>query len=152
MIQWALIKIDRFSKKLITYNLLSRRDNKNLKTSLHISHQGASKHVSGDLEKSVLKFDPRSGHLTLTRYVRTLRLYREYVESKFKNGFPTHWGIWNKNPAGTQCKSKKVLDPPPTIRRHLNVGGPPGAEKRSLKQAHFWPPIARVRNIRFFLN
>ena len=34
-----------------------------------LSLQEASKRVSGDLEKSVFKFGPKSGLLTLTHYV-----------------------------------------------------------------------------------
>ena len=103
-----------FSKKFIACNFFSRRDTNNLKTPLHVSRRDASKHISADLEKSGLKFDPRSGLLTLTHYIHILWPYRKYVESKFKNCFPTHWGIWYKNPAGTPCKYKKsVLAPPP---------------------------------------
>ena len=52
--------MDRFLK-FIAYNFFSRKDAKNLKTPLHLSRQDASKHVSGGLKKSILKFDPRSG-------------------------------------------------------------------------------------------
>ena len=79
---WPFFKI-----KFIAYNFFPRRDTKNLKTSLHFFRQDASKHVSGGLKKSNLKFDPRSGLLTLTHYVRILRPYRK-SKSKFKTVFP----------------------------------------------------------------
>ena len=106
-----------FAKMFLSrITFFSRRDTKNLKTPLHFSRQDTSKHVSGDLKKSILKLDPRSGLLTLTHYVRSLQPYRKYFEAKFKNCFSTYWGIWSKNPAGTPCKSKKVfLAPPPTV-------------------------------------
>ena len=72
---------------LIAFNFLSSRDNEKLKTPLYFSHQDASKYVSGDLEKSILMFDPRSGLLTLAQYVQILRPYRKQAESK--NVFPT---------------------------------------------------------------
>ena len=99
----------------IAYSFLSRRDiEKKLKTPSCFSHQDASKYVPGDLEKSIWKFDPRSWLLTLTHFVQILRPYRKYAKSKFKRCFPTHWGIWNKNPVSTPFKSKKVfLAPPP---------------------------------------
>ena len=51
---------------------------------------------------------------------------------RIKMCFPTHWGIWNENPAGTACKSKKVFlahPPPPNtqyghqVRTWLDGGG-----------------------------
>ena len=54
----------------IAYNFFSRRDTEKLKTPLYFSRQDVSKHVSGDLEKSILKFDPRLGLLTPTHYVQ----------------------------------------------------------------------------------
>ena len=62
-----------------------------------------------------------AGLLTLTHYVQTLQPYRKYVESKFKKCFPTHWGIWNNNPAGTPCKCKSVLSPPPPLAMALQA-------------------------------
>ena len=69
-------------------DFLSNRDAPWLKPSLYLSRQDASEYVSGDSEKSILKFDPRSGLLPLTRYVQILRPYRKYVEYKFKKCFP----------------------------------------------------------------
>ena len=96
-----------FNKMFITYNFFSSQDTEKLKTPLYFSRQEASKYVSGDLEKSILGLTPGQD------FVHILRPYRKYVESKFKKCFPTHWGIWNKNPAGTPCKYKKSLCPPP---------------------------------------
>ena len=45
-----------FKKMFIAFHFLSSRDTEKLKTPLHFSRQGASKYVSGDLEKLVLKF------------------------------------------------------------------------------------------------
>ena len=102
----------------IAYSFLSNRDFEKLKTPLDFSCQDASKYVSGDLEKSIFKFDPKSGLLT-----QILRSYRKYVESKFKKCFPTHWSKWNSNEAGTPWKSKKVLLAPPTIYTAICVIG-----------------------------
>ena len=53
-----------------------------------LPHLAPLKHVSGDFEKSTLKFDPRSGLLAPTQYVQILRPYRKYVESKYKKVLP----------------------------------------------------------------
>ena len=46
-------------------------------------------------------------------YVQIMRPFRKYVESKFKQCFPIHWDIWNNSPAGSLCKQKRFLVPPP---------------------------------------
>ena len=55
-----------FKKMFIAFDFLFSSDTEKLKTSLYFSRQDASKYAYGDLEKSVFKFDPRSGLLTLT--------------------------------------------------------------------------------------
>ena len=67
-------KNDCFFKKMFTeYNFLSSRDIEKLKAPLYFSRQDALKYVSGDLEKSFfLKFDPKSGPLTLAHYFQIL--------------------------------------------------------------------------------
>ena len=79
-----------FEEMFIAYNFSSSRYTVKLETSLYFSRQHASKYVSGDLEKSILKFDPRSGLLTLTHYVQIMQPYQKYVKSKFKKCFLTH--------------------------------------------------------------
>ena len=74
-------------KTFIAFNFLSSRDTEELKTPLFLSRTDASKCVTGDLKKSILKFDPRSGLLTLTHYDQSLRPYRKYADSKFKKCF-----------------------------------------------------------------
>ena len=46
------------------FNFLSSRDTEKNKTPPYFCRQDASKHVFGDLEKSILMFDPRPGLLT----------------------------------------------------------------------------------------
>ena len=56
-------------REVYRFQLPTRRDTQKLKTPLYLSRPDASKYVSGDLEKSILKLDPRSGHLTLIHNV-----------------------------------------------------------------------------------
>ena len=74
----------------ITNSFLSSRDTEKLKTPLYLSPRDAPKHASGELEKSIIKFDPMSELLILTHYVQILQNYPKYVESKFKKCFPNH--------------------------------------------------------------
>ena len=46
-------------KKLIPHNLLSSRYTEKLKAPSYFSRQEASKYASGDLEKSIFKFDAK---------------------------------------------------------------------------------------------
>ena len=97
-------------KKIIAYNFLSSRDTESLKTPLHFSRQDASEYVFGDLQKSIL-FLTTGQDFWPWHYAQILRPYRKYVESKFKKGVPTQWGIWNNTPAGTPFKYK-IVSPP----------------------------------------
>ena len=75
---WFNTNCPFFKKVLIAYNISSRRDTKKLKT----PSQDTSNYVSGDLEKSILKFDPRSW-LSIVTHVFFLLSYRKYIESKW---------------------------------------------------------------------
>ena len=88
----------------MAYNFLSSRNTEKLKASLYFSRQDASKHVSGNLKKSILMFDPQ-----------VITFDPDTLCSNFATHcFPTHWGTWNKNPAGAPWKFKNVfLAPPP---------------------------------------
>ena len=57
-----------FKKMYITLSFPSSRDTKKLTHHWDFSYQDASKYASGGLEKSILKYDPGSGFLTLTHY------------------------------------------------------------------------------------
>ena len=80
----SLIKLIVFQEMFIASNFFSRRDTEKLKTPLYFFGQDASKHASGDLEKSILRFDPRTGLLTPTHYVQILRSYRNTPNQNLK--------------------------------------------------------------------
>ena len=67
-----------FKKMLMVFSFLSSRDAEKLKTPLYFSYQDTSRHVSGDLKKSILKFDHR---------VRFHQIQVRGYDTKF-------WKIW----------------------------------------------------------
>ena len=46
---------------IFAYNFLSSGDADKLKTPVYFSNQDASKYLSGDIEKPIFEFDPKSG-------------------------------------------------------------------------------------------
>ena len=104
-----------FKKMFITYNFLSSRVTEKLKEPLHFFRQDASKYASGDHEKTILKFDPRSGLLTLAHCVQIWRPYRKYLKSK-KNVFPLTgaYEIITQQAPDSNTKKCFSASPPPT--------------------------------------